>query len=454
MDFAPFACRHWRATSRWTDRAVGVTSGRGRRHARCDRSRALASLWHLRNPSSSFLRYVRCCIESFLPAYQEHSCSDRVKRIRTPPDKHLTTKETPDMAHRNSATCAAGSMPCARGRAASDRCRGRLELRARHHHAARMATAMGRRCCSATSRTTTRTTRAAAAMSSAGCRSYSRVAMMFGLPKDAHPRAGEGRAQHPKRPRAARHRQDRAGEGEHPQGRRHQPVRFPVAALAPARRRPLHQHHARLGHPRSGLGQHECRHLSRHGRRPKDTIPMLLWRAQNCGQDCRSMATRAPRRCRSPSSIGWEPCMPFCAGSPMPTDVSEYDVMGAIRGAPVELVECETVPLRAGVGRDRDRGLSSSIDPATFEMEGPFGEFTGYFGGDQATKPPVRVTCITHRNNPIMRGTLEGTMPKMLNENSIMSSVQRSALPGTFSSARACRASPTCIARRSTTAPR
>jgi 4-hydroxy-3-polyprenylbenzoate decarboxylase len=40
----------------------------------------------------------------------------------------------------------------------------------------------------------------------------------------------------------------------------------------------------------------------------------------------------------------------------------------------------------------------------------------------------VRVTCISHRDNPIFRGTLEGTLPKMLNENSIMSSVQRAAL--------------------------
>ncbi len=68
-----------------------------------------------------------------------------------------------------------------------------------------------------------------------------------------------------------------------------------------------------------------------------------------------------------------------------------------------------------------------SADPDTFEMEGPFGEYTGYFGGEQDLRHTTKVTCISHRNNPIFRGTLEGTYPKHLNENSIMSSVQRAA---------------------------
>jgi UbiD family decarboxylase len=102
--------------------------------------------------------------------------------------------------------------------------------------------------------------------------------------------------------------------------------------------------------------------------------------------------------------------------------------MGAIRGAPVELLDCETVPLQVPATAEIVVEDYISSDPETFEKEGPFGEYTGYFGGDQALRHKVRVTCIMHRNKPIFRGTLEGTMPKMLNENSIMSSVQRAAL--------------------------
>ena len=159
----------------------------------------------------------------------------------------------------------------------------------------------------------------------------------------------------------------------------------------------------------------------------KNTIPVLLWRPQNWGQD---MQKYAAKHQEMPVAFiyGWEPCLPFCASSPIPPDVSEYDVMGAVRGAPVELVDCETVPLQVPASAEIVIEGWISNDPATFEMEGPFGEYTGYFGGDQAPKHSVRVTCITHRNKPIFRGTLEGTMPKMISENGIMSSVQRAAL--------------------------
>ena len=53
-------------------------------------------------------------------------------------------------------------------------------------------------------------------------------------------------------------------------------------------------------------------------------------------------------------------------------------------------------------------------------MEGPFAEFTGYFAGDTMPKPTIRVTAITHRNNPILRGTIEGALPGSYSENTVM----------------------------------
>jgi 4-hydroxy-3-polyprenylbenzoate decarboxylase len=43
--------------------------------------------------------------------------------------------------------------------------------------------------------------------------------------------------------------------------------------------------------------------------------------------------------------IGWDPIMPFLAGSPVSAGVCEWDVMGAYRGEPAQLVRCETVDL-------------------------------------------------------------------------------------------------------------
>src|SRR5262249_36323396 len=86
---------------------------------------------------------------------------------------------------------------------------------------------------------------------------------------------------------------------------------------------------------------------------------------------------------------------------------------GAIRGAPVELVKCETVDLYV---------------PATAEIviEGYLG-LTGYLAGDRSPKPTIRVTAITHRNDPILRGTIEGAMPGSSSENAMCSAIMRAA---------------------------
>ena len=52
--------------------------------------------------------------------------------------------------------------------------------------------------------------------------------------------------------------------------------------------------------------------------------------------------------------------------------------MGAYRGEPAELVRCETVDLEVPASAEIVIEGYISDDPATFEIEGPFGEFTGY----------------------------------------------------------------------------
>jgi 4-hydroxy-3-polyprenylbenzoate decarboxylase len=60
-------------------------------------------------------------------------------------------------------------------------------------------------------------------------------------------------------------------------------------------------------------------------------------------------------------------------------------------------------------------------------MEGPFGEATGHISDLPARRPTIQVSCITHRNDPIFRGTLEGTLPGSTSENGTMGAIQRAA---------------------------
>ena len=148
-----------------------------------------------------------------------------------------------------------------------------------------------------------------------------------------------------------------------------------------------------------------------------DRIPILMWRAQHIGHHVTAWQNGGSAEMPIAVAIGWEPSLGFTGGSPVPKGMCEYDVMGAIRGAPVELVKCETVDLYVPASAEIVIEGYLGLDPETYLMEGPYAEFTGYLAGDRSPKPTIRVTAITHRNDPILRGTIEGSMPGSYSEN-------------------------------------
>ena len=121
----------------------------------------------------------------------------------------------------------------------------------------------------------------------------------------------------------------------------------------------------------------------------------------------------------------WDPVLPAVACSPQPPEVCEYDIMGALRQEPVELVKCETndllVPANCELVLEGE--VCTNFDE--FKLEGPFGEYTGYYNGERDMKPVFTVNCITHRNDPILQGTLEGVP---INEDHRIESVNHSAI--------------------------
>jgi UbiD family decarboxylase len=90
--------------------------------------------------------------------------------------------------------------------------------------------------------------------------------------------------------------------------------------------------------------------------------------------------------------------------SPVPINVSELDYAGWMKGGPVEVVKGETVDLP--IPAKAEIVLEGELFPPEIEpvMEGPFGEWEGYYSGIKCPHPRVKVTAILHRNNPIILG--------------------------------------------------
>lgn len=113
--------------------------------------------------------------------------------------------------------------------------------------------------------------------------------------------------------------------------------------------------------------------------------------------------------------IGTEPVLSMTGSAPFERGVCEYDMAGALRREPVELVKCETVDLEVPATAEIVIEGTVSLDPKDFKPEGPFGRFTGYYYGLKPTPSPVLdVTCVTHRKDPIYITCLSGPGPDLV----------------------------------------
>jgi 2,5-furandicarboxylate decarboxylase 1 len=107
-------------------------------------------------------------------------------------------------------------------------------------------------------------------------------------------------------------------------------------------------------------------------------------------------------------AIGLDPVIYVAALGTFPHNVDEMAMAGALREEPVDLVRCETIPLE--VPATAEYVLECELLPEERLDEGPFGEFTGYYG-ERGPRPLLRVKAITHRDEPIYEATYVGRPP-------------------------------------------
>jgi UbiD family decarboxylase len=103
-------------------------------------------------------------------------------------------------------------------------------------------------------------------------------------------------------------------------------------------------------------------------------------------------------------TFGQDPLLFLVAGQSMPYGMSEFDYYGGLRGAPIDVIRGELTGLP--IPATAEIAIEGEVPPPQeqMQMEGPFGEWPGYYAHGAAKEPVIRVKRVYYRNDPILLG--------------------------------------------------
>ncbi|MEV5413123.1 non-oxidative hydroxyarylic acid decarboxylases subunit C [Thermopolyspora sp. NPDC052614] len=120
---------------------------------------------------------------------------------------------------------------------------------------------------------------------------------------------------------------------------------------------------------------------------PMHDIAQHLRKAEEVGEDLPVAIT-----------LGNDPIITIVAATPMRYDENEYELAGALRGAPAPIAKAPLTGLPVPWGAEVV--IEGVIEARKREIEGPFGEFTGHYSGGRSMTV-IRIDRISYRTDPI-----------------------------------------------------
>ncbi len=109
-------------------------------------------------------------------------------------------------------------------------------------------------------------------------------------------------------------------------------------------------------------------------------------------------------------SCGQDPLLFLAAHQEIRAGVSELDYAGGQRGRPFEVIPSKGYGLP--IPANAEVVLEGLIYPDDTRLEGPFGEFMGYYASEASEQPVIHIKRIYHRNNPIMTMAVPSRPPE------------------------------------------
>jgi 4-hydroxy-3-polyprenylbenzoate decarboxylase len=107
-------------------------------------------------------------------------------------------------------------------------------------------------------------------------------------------------------------------------------------------------------------------------------------------------------------AIGGDPLYIWCGQAPMPYGMFEMLLYGFVRNKNAQLVKSITNDIY--IPRDVDIVIEGFVDPELTEVEGPFGDHTGYYTLKEPF-PVMEVETITMNKYPVFQATVVGKPP-------------------------------------------
>lgn len=117
---------------------------------------------------------------------------------------------------------------------------------------------------------------------------------------------------------------------------------------------------------------------------------------------------RAGKKMPVTVAIGGDPLYIWCGQAPMPHGMFELLLYGFVRNKNAQLVKSITNDIY--IPRDVDVVIEGFVDPEVMEIEGPFGDHTGYYTLKEPF-PVMDVETITMKKHPVFQATVVGKPP-------------------------------------------
>lgn len=151
--------------------------------------------------------------------------------------------------------------------------------------------------------------------------------------------------------------------------------------------------------------------------------------------DCEA-AWAQGRPCEIVCAFGIDPVLMMVGSQRFPRTESEIDVAGGIMGRPVALTQAECVSLP--IPAHAEIVIEGVVHQGIVELEGPLGEFHGFYSGAASKKPVIEVKAVHMRRNPILTAALMATYPSceigehqaIMRAARILDNLDRIGIPG------------------------